>query len=128
MAIEKGVSEGVAKQFPVFTSIGIGLGRIFTGLMLDLKVKDKIAYLQFFLLLYGLICFSGLIATQQAHFIVYIWLFGLVDGIVQASIAPSARSVVGLFSLSEAYSLIVSADAIALLLGPPLVGKMRYFL
>lgn len=123
MAIEKGVSDNIAKQFPVFSSISIAVGRLICGAILDLKVKNAIVFIQFAMLLAALICFAGLLATKQAHFIVYIWAYGLLDGIVQAAVTPALRAVCGYDFLSEAYSLVLTADAVALLLGPPLVGK-----
>ena len=122
MALNKGVSENIAKQFPVFTSISVGLGRIFCGIVFDLKVKNKMVFMQITMLLAGLTCFAGLFTTNQTHLIIYIWVFGALDGIVQAAVTPALRTTVGLNFLSEAYSLILTADAIALLLGPPLVG------
>ena len=124
LAIEKGVSENIAEQFPVFTSISTGLGRIFCGMILDLKIKNKITFMQFFMLLAGLNCFTGLFASNQAPMIVYIWIFGVFDGIVQAAVTPALRVTTGLDFLSEAYSLVLTADAIALLLGPPFVGEL----
>ena len=124
MAIGKGVSENIAEQFPVFSSISIGLGRIFCGIILDLKIKNKINFIQFFMLLAGLNCFAGLFASNQTHMIVYIWIFGVFDGIVQAAVTPALRVTTGLDFLSEAYSLVLTADAIALLLGPPFVGEL----
>jgi len=122
LAIEKGVSRNMAEQFPVFTSISIGIGRIFCGLVLDVKIKKRISFMQCCMVLVGLNCFLGLLAETQTHFIVFIWIFGALDGMVQAAVTPALRETMGLELLSEAYSLVLTADAIALLVGPPFVG------
>jgi len=122
LAVQKSVSLNIAEQFPVFMSISVGVGRIFCGLILDLKAKKKISFMQCCMLLAGLNCFLGLLAETQTHFIVFIWIFGALDGMVQAAVTPALRETIGLELLSEAYSLVLTADAIALLVGPPFVG------
>ena len=124
LAVEKGVSKTIAEQFPVFTSISIGLGRVFCGIILDLKVQNKISFFQCSMLLAGLSCFAGLFSTNQTHLIAFIWTYGFLDGVVQASATPALREILGLDFLSEGYSLVLTADAVALLLGPPFVGKL----
>ena len=126
LGIEKGVSRSIAEQFPVFTSISIGIGRIFCGLVLDLKIKNKILFMQFCMMLVGLNCFLGLLAETQAHFIAFVWIFGALDGIVLTTVAPALRATIGCDFLSEGYSLVLTADAIALLVGPPFVGKLLH--
>ena len=78
------------------------------------------------MVLVGLNCFLGLLAETQTHFIVFIWIFGALDGMVQAAVTPALRETMGLELLSEAYSLVLTADAIALLVGPPFVGELRH--
>ena len=124
LAVQKGISQNIAEQFPVFTSISIGIGRIFCGLILDLKIRKKIAFMQCFMLFAAVNCFLGLLAETQTHFIVFIWVFGALDGMVQAAVTPALRETIGLDLLSEGYSLVLTADAIALLVGPPFVGEL----
>ncbi|XP_065066611.1 monocarboxylate transporter 10-like isoform X3 [Rhopilema esculentum] len=122
LAIEKGVQVSTAKLFPVFSSISCGLGRICCGLLLDLKVQKKIAFYQLVMFLTGLTCFLGLFATTEGHLIAYIWIYSALDGMVQTCCTPCLRTITGLTFLGEAYSMVLTVDAVSLLLGPPLVG------
>ena len=125
--MELGVPNEVSKQFPVFSTIGNAFGRLSCGFVLDIFVQNKLRYYQLALLAAGLVSCVSSFLTSQTQLIAYIWLYSFLDGQVQASVPIALRFIVGLDVFPEAYSLIISAIAAPVLLGPPLLGKCIFF-
>ena len=123
-AVEFGIPEKISKQFPVFSAVGNGLGRIFIGLILDsvLRKQSKVTCYKMITLLTGSTAFIGSYANNQTQLIAYIWIYSFFDGTMQTSCNPALREIIGFEHLSEATSLVLVACGISSMLGPPLIG------
>lgn len=80
-------------------------------------------YYLFVLLLNGTIATIGSFSSNATQLIVFIWIFGFVDGISQVCTSSMVKEVLGIDAFSEGFSILVTIDSISIMLGPPLVGK-----
>eukprot|EP00112_Aurelia_sp_Birch-Aquarium-sp1_P018458 Seg4404.3 transcript_id=Seg4404.3/GoldUCD/mRNA.D3Y31 product="Monocarboxylate transporter 10" protein_id=Seg4404.3/GoldUCD/D3Y31 len=123
-AVEFGIPKKISKQFPVFSAVANGLGRIFVGLILDsvLRKQNKVTCYKMIILLTGSTAFIGSFANNQTQLIVYIWVYSFFDGAMQTACYPALREIIGFEHLSEAASLVLVASGASSMLGPPLIG------
>eukprot|EP00794_Sanderia_malayensis_P006309 gene6309-7031_t len=123
-ALESGVSEKVARQFPFYSAISSGIGRFTAGFVFDLKRLDKVYTYQVILLLTGLISLLGSMSTSQSHLVAFIWVFAIFDGMCQCAAFPTMKSIIGLDVMSEAMSLTFLISGVTMMMGPPIVGAI----
>ena len=123
-AIEFGVSKSTAHTFPMYDSISNAFGRAFAGFMQDFITKDKLLYHQTVLLLAGLTAIVGTFISNQTQLIAYMVIYSFLDGNIQASVVPVLRTIVGTQNLTEGFAVTITAVAVPIMLGPPLVGML----
>ncbi|XP_065066597.1 monocarboxylate transporter 12-like isoform X2 [Rhopilema esculentum] len=121
-AVELGVPRGISKQFPVFSASGNALGRLVCGFVLNVFVQNKIRFYQVALFTGGLVSVVSSLLTSQAQLIAYIWLYSFLEGTFNTAVPVTIRSLVGLNAAAHAYSLTMTAVALPVMLGPPLLG------
>jgi len=122
VALHYGVSESTARQFPVFTAISNALGRAFCGVTVDFKAFRFISFYTLALFLNGAVAIIGSFSSSSTHLIVYIWFFAFTDGVIQVCSASMVRETVGLDAFPEGFAIMLAADSISIMLGPPLLG------
>ena len=122
LAIEYGVKENIARQFPVFWAISNSIGRACCGFIIDSKTFRLINFYCLVLALNGTIAIVGSFSSSPTHLIVYIWLFALTDGFVQVCITSMVRETLELDTFSEGFAILLSIDAVSIMLGPPFLG------
>ena len=125
-AIEFGVSKTTAHTYPIYDSISNAFGRAFAGFMQDFIIKDQMLYQQTMLLLAGLTAILGTFISNQTQLIAYMVIYSFLDGNIQASVIPVLRKIVGTQNLTEGYSITLTAVAVPIMLGPPLVGMVKF--
>ncbi|XP_065066599.1 monocarboxylate transporter 10-like isoform X1 [Rhopilema esculentum] len=122
LAIGYGTSPDLARQFPVFSAIGMGCGRFISGFIVDSKKFKTINYYQSVLFLNGLTAVIGSFSYTPIHLIVYIWAFSFLDGQMQSTFAPVVREVVGMTYMTEGFAMVFTSCSVSMMLGPPLLG------
>eukprot|EP00794_Sanderia_malayensis_P006308 gene6308-7029_t len=121
-ALESGVSENVANQFPFYSAIGASIGRMLSGFVFDMRWLDKVYLYQFVLFITGTIAVVGSFSTTQSHLVAFIWIYAASDGFLHASDFVLIRVIAGVKKSKEAVSLSLMAISGTILLGPPIVG------
>eukprot|EP00794_Sanderia_malayensis_P006306 gene6306-7027_t len=121
-ALESGVSESVANQFPFYSAISAGIGRIISGFIFDIRRLDRVYLYQFVIFTVGTIAVVGSFSTTQSHIVAFIWLFAATDGFLHANDMTMIRIIVGAEKSNEAQSLMLMTSSVPVMIGPPIVG------
>ena len=118
-----GISANICNQFPVFSSVSNGIGRIFCGTVLNFYVTNKLMYYQGSLFFAGLTALLGLLIRTTPPFIAFVWIYAFLDGNLQAIGVVILRLINGKSTLAEGYSVILMSCGIPIMLGPPITGE-----
>lgn len=118
-----GLPATICNQFPVFSSISNGIGRIFCGIALNFFVTNKLMYYQGSLFIVGIVAFLGLLIRTTSPFIAFVWGYAFFDGNLQATMLIILSFISRKSTLAEGFTVILMASSIPMMLGPPITGE-----
>lgn len=95
--------------------------------MLDYFVQNKLSYYQGSLLVVSIIAILGLGINEKDLLIAFVWIYGFFDGHLQASVPVTVRYLTGIDKVAEGFSILMTAVAIPIMLGPPVIGMLACY-
>ena len=122
LAIDFGVKENIARQFPVFSAISSAIGRVICGYVADFKAIRFTSYYTLALALNGIVAMIGSLSSSPTHLIVYIWVYAFTDGGINVCCSSMVRETLGLDYFPEGLAVMLTASSVAVMLGSPLLG------